>query len=397
MVSKKEQVRLGDVARIDSMLVDPREPQFRDMLHIGGANIESSTGRLIEMQTAAEENLISGKYLFDQSMVLYSKIRPYLMKVAFPKFSGLCSADIYPLSVDRARLDADYLFFLLLSYQFTQYAIVGSNRAGMPKVNRGHLFSYEFQLPHLDEQRRVVCRIKECMELVDEIKGLRSEATSEVQALYPSRCHDFFKETALPESWKTKTVGDIAHSIQYGYTQSASKSTVGPRFLRITDIQNRGVDWDSVPYCEADSKTVAKYKLCQGDILFARTGATTGKSFLLKESPPISVFASYLIRLAIDGNRALPQFVFHFFQSPTYWDQVRRSMRGGAQPNVNATMLRSLSIPIPNSLDEQREVVGILDEAFHASTSLAANQNEQTQSIGLLRASILRRAFAGEL
>lgn len=147
-----ERVRLNDVCQITSKLCDPREEQYLDMFHIGGANITQFSGSLINVKTAREEQLISGKFPFDTSMVLYSKIRPYLMKVARPMISGICSADIYPLTPVREKMTRDFLFYLLLSEQFTQYAIEGSSRAGMPKVNRNHLFSFAFHLPSLDEQ-----------------------------------------------------------------------------------------------------------------------------------------------------------------------------------------------------------------------------------------------------
>ncbi|EPQ3464647.1 restriction endonuclease subunit S [Enterobacter cloacae subsp. cloacae] len=147
-----EWVRMNDVCQITSKLCDPREEQYLDMFHIGGANITQFSGSLINVKTAREEQLISGKFPFDTSMVLYSKIRPYLMKVARPMISGICSADIYPLTPVREKMTRDFLFYLLLSEQFTQYAIEGSSRAGMPKVNRNHLFNFAFHLPSLDEQ-----------------------------------------------------------------------------------------------------------------------------------------------------------------------------------------------------------------------------------------------------
>ena len=158
-----DEIVLEEVCGITSELVDPRKPGFIDSLHVGGANIESETGRLIDLKTSREEKLKSSKFPFDSSMVLYNKIRPYLKKVARPDFSGICSADMYPLSPNPTKLDKDYLFFLLLSRNFTRYAIDGSNRAGMPKVNRKHLFAYRFNLPPLEKQQQIAERLNEVL------------------------------------------------------------------------------------------------------------------------------------------------------------------------------------------------------------------------------------------
>lgn len=101
----------------------------------------------------------------------------------------------------------------------------------------------------------------------------------------------------MKKGWETKELAAVS-AINYGYTESASSNPVGPRFLRITDIQDDCVNWDSVPYCKIESADLPKYRLASGDIVFARTGATTGKSFLVDE-PPEAVFASYLIRLRL--------------------------------------------------------------------------------------------------
>jgi type I restriction enzyme S subunit len=146
---------MAEVCDITSKLVDPREVQYLDLPHVGAGNIESKTSALVDVKTAREENLISGKFLFDESMVLYSKIRPYLMKVVRPDFNGLCSADIYPLAPKAGVITRDYLYYLLLAPAFTEYAIKGSARAGIPKVNREHLFAYQFVLPNVQDQKRI--------------------------------------------------------------------------------------------------------------------------------------------------------------------------------------------------------------------------------------------------
>ena len=145
---------LADVCDISAKLVDPREAEYLDLAHIGAGNIESKTGTVFDVKTARDEQLISGKFPFDESMVLYSKIRPYLMKVVRPDFNGVCSADIYPLAPKLGKISRDYLYHLLLTPAFTDYAITGSARAGMPKVNREHLFAYAFALPTLNEQQQ---------------------------------------------------------------------------------------------------------------------------------------------------------------------------------------------------------------------------------------------------
>lgn len=161
-----DEVAMADVCEITSRLIDPREAQYQPVLHVGGANIESKTGRLIDLKTAAEENLKSGKFSFDGSVVLYNKIRPYLMKVARPDFSGLCSADMYPLTPNAERATRDFIYYILMSRRFTDYAISGSNRAGMPKVNREHLFAYRFKLPSLNVQQQICEHLDSAVEAV---------------------------------------------------------------------------------------------------------------------------------------------------------------------------------------------------------------------------------------
>ena len=154
-----EENKLNDVCKITSKLIDPKQEEFQNLIHIGAGNIESEKGTLIGLKTAKEENLISGKFLFDETMVLYSKIRPYLMKVVRCNFKGLCSADIYPLVPIKDKITQDFLYHLLLSSHFTEYAMEGSQRAGMPKVNRKHLFEYTFYCPPFQEQKTIVKRL----------------------------------------------------------------------------------------------------------------------------------------------------------------------------------------------------------------------------------------------
>ncbi|MGC9503739.1 restriction endonuclease subunit S [Baaleninema sp.] len=161
--------------------------------------------------------------------------------------------------------------------------------------------------------------------------------------------------------YKIVKLQDISESIDYGFTTAAKNLTEGSRLLRITDIQNDSVDWDSVPFCECSEKDIEKYSLKYGDIVFARTGATTGKSFLIRNCPDNSVFASYLIRVR-PSKEIDPIFLSRFFQSSSYWHQITQNQTGTTQPGVNSTRLKSLKIPLP-PIAEQKRIAEILDKA----------------------------------
>ena len=194
----------------------------------------------------------------------------------------------------------------------------------------------------------------------------------------------------MRKGWEFKELGAVS-AIKYGYTESASIEPIGPRFLRITDIQDERVNWKSVPYCKIESTDLPNYRLASGDIVFARTGATTGKSFLVND-PPEAVFASYLIRLRLLDKKLLPEFVSLFFQTAGYWKSIKDGSAGSAQGGFNATKLAALVIPVP-SIAEQQRIVGILDEAFDGIATAKANAEKNLQNARALFESHLQSVF----
>lgn len=178
------------------------------------------------------------------------------------------------------------------------------------------------------------------------------------------------RQARLPEGWEMKKLGEMS-KIMYGHTAKTSLDSNGVKYLRITDIQNGSVDWNSVPSCPQLDDNFRKYELKYGDIVFARTGATTGKSYLIKD-PPKAVFASYLIRVQTDQKEILPEFLSMFFQSASYWNVIEAGISGSAQGGFNAKKLSSISIPIP-PLPEQKQIVALLDQAFAAIDQAKAN------------------------
>ena len=197
----------------------------------------------------------------------------------------------------------------------------------------------------------------------------------------------------LKTNWCLANLKDIALSIQYGYNASAIEESTGVKYLRITDLQNNSVNWDTVPFCKCD--IVDKYKLKKGDIVIARTGATTGKSFLLKDIPTTSVFASYLIRLET-CDIYLPEYIAMYMQSKSYWQQITFVSKGTAQPGANATILSKLKIPLP-PLNEQKRIVTKIEALQTRSTAVKEKLEAIKPLLDQFRQSVLAAAFRGDL
>jgi type I restriction enzyme S subunit len=158
------------------------------MPHIGGENIESDSGKILNVSTAKDLNLISGKYVFDESYILYSKIRPALNKVARPNFKGICSADIYPIRPASDELLQSFLSYILLSKEFLDHAKKHSDRGKIPKVNREAVMAYIASLPAPDEQYRIadfLCSIDELLaSQTRKVEALRAHKNGLMQKLF---------------------------------------------------------------------------------------------------------------------------------------------------------------------------------------------------------------------
>ena len=196
----------------------------------------------------------------------------------------------------------------------------------------------------------------------------------------------------LPEGWEWTKLGCITDVIQYGLSNSA-ESTGDYRLLRITDIQDGYVDWESVPFTNTDA--AKKYLLHKNDIVFARTGATVGKSFLITDLPYDSVYASYLIRIRlIKGISA--NYIYQFFNSYCYWKQVTGKAIGVGQPNCNGTALKELFIPLPSQA-EQNRIVSVANNLLKIADIISFEQEDLSELIQTAKSKILDLAIHGKL
>ena len=212
------------------------------------------------------------------------------------------------------------------------------------------------------------------------------------------KCIDEEIPFEIPESWEWERWGNISQSIQYGYNAPALKSG-DVRMVRISDIQNGKVLWESVPYCNIQESEIANYLLLEDDILFARTGGTVGKSFLVTETPYPAIFAGYLIRTRY-SKLLYAKYMKFFMESELYWNQLREGTIATAQPNCNGKTLGKMLLPIPPYSEQDRivrkieQITTFINKYQDVSEELNRLDNNLNEDF---KKSILQYAIQGKL
>lgn len=182
--------KFDEVVEFPSGLVDPKILPYSQMFHVGGDNIESATGKIFGLKVTSDLALKSGKFHFTKKHILYNKIRPKLNKVACPDFEGICSADMYPLLPNEKYITKEYLYFILKSEAFLDFADKQSRRANIPKINMNEMSGFEFPIPPMDLQRTFMNQIK----ITDGILAVNIEASNKSSNLFQTLLQKSFND-----------------------------------------------------------------------------------------------------------------------------------------------------------------------------------------------------------
>jgi len=280
--------------------------------------------------------------------------------------------------LDHEQLLPEYLMMWCRRPEFDRNAWFTTDNSVRGGFSWRNFCDMELPIPSVEKQREIV---KEYQTVVDRIRlneRLNEKLEEVAQAIYKQWFVDFefpmtaeyaeaigkpelagqpykssggemeyneFLEQEIPKRWTGAELGELV-TTQYGYTASAVETPVGPKFLRITDISNDLIGWDTVPYCPIEEKTLEKYELHEGDVVIARTGATVGYAKRINKRHPQCVFASYLIRMRARDER-YDQFIGLTVVSPRYRDYIKNVAVGSGQEQGNAPLLRGYRMIVP--------------------------------------------------
>jgi type I restriction enzyme, S subunit len=383
---------------LKTRLKDPTKEPEKQFYYIDVSSVSNILFKI------AEPNYMTGKEapsrarkLIQTEDVIFATVRPTLKRIAFiPKeFDGqICSTGYCVLKADKNQVDPLFLYFSLLPDFFMEKIEKLQRGASYPAIRDYDLKSQKIFLPSLPEQHKIAYILNTVQKAIEQQDKLIRQTTELKKALMQKLFTEGTKgekqkqtEIGLaPESWDVVELSEVCEKPQYGFTDSAS-ATGNAKFLRITDITEFGVNWKDVPFCNCPD--FSKYELKDGDIVFARIGATTGKSYLIN-NPPKSVYASYLIRVRCK-EEILPEFLIYYFASEHYWKQIDATKGNNLKGGVNGSILSKLLIPKP-SITEQMQIANSLK----ALDSKLAFSLKKKQTLSDLFKTLLHELMTGQ-
>ncbi|MBF0628003.1 MAG: restriction endonuclease subunit S [Magnetococcales bacterium] len=336
----------------------------------------------------------SSAKLIEPSSVLFSS-RASIGKIAVSDKYFTTNQGFANFTPFKDKVDLWFLAFILRRY--TKEITALASKTTFLEVPRGKLKAFEIKIPPLAEQRRIVARIKECMERVEEIEALRADIRVESSAISAGARFDAFQISASTVKFdniidRGPTNGIYKHANYYGS---------GTPILRIDNF-NGGDILDSrkeLKRLQLEDSELERFQLRANDIVINRVNGSldvVGKACLIPMLKEPTVFESNMMCLSIDKARAIPRYVLHFLASPQCRDQIKSKARVIQQASINQKDVGSFELPLP-SLEVQAEIVSNLDAVCSLASQLSLEQKEGDLPASNLGESILRKAFAGEL
>jgi type I restriction enzyme S subunit len=292
-------------------------------------------------------------------------------------------------------------FLAYLLGRYTRDLIQLAGKTTFLEIPRGKFKDFEAAIPPLPEQRRIVARIKECMERVEEVEELKSSSRIQQQYLSASLIEsELHPDRTGVEGWTTRTVGELVTTVRNG--RSISQDTEGRAdgaVLTLTAVRSIDLGINFQKPIALPNEVAKQFGIDAGDVFVSRANTIelVGLSAVAMDAPTERlIYPDLLIKLKVNPSLMLPRYLAYALRSASSRKQIKSRALGSSQTmvKISGERLREVSIPFP-SLDEQAKIVNRLDQAHDLMRQLATES--LPGEVEALRSAILRKAFAGEL
>lgn len=357
--------------------------------------IEPVTGRILQRTFCNTSDLGPSKCAFDERHVLYSKLRPYLNKVALPDGPGVGTSELVPLCPAPEQMDREYLAYYLRSPRFLDFAKANTRGANLPRIAMQALWSHTVPMPSaITEQRRIVARIKECMERVGEGENLRKDSLIEAKQLAPALYEAIEAEGNSP----LKRVGEVIVGSRNGRSITQNNSNPTGFVLSLSSVREVILDESARKPIQLPELLAKQFCIRKGDVFVSRanTRELVGLASVAESAPARLIFPDLLIKLEASQDVIHPRFLAYALRTRSSRRQIQERSVGTSQSmvKISAERLKEVAIRVPPLKDQSR----ILDELDAARNALHKTASELSEDVFQnLRDAILRKAFAGEL
>lgn len=343
-----------------------------------------------------------------------STVRTYLKAIAFfdnPP-DNLIASTGFAVLTSNAEMDPRFLWRWIQSHDFVSQIVANSEGAGYPAIAPSKLANLPVSYPLRDGQIRIADYLEEKIKKIDHLIALRrrqKELLSERRAAYIQQTVTRGLNTEaklkdseiswlgeIPVHWKIKRMKFLTKdAIAYGANETGlGDDPSKPRFLRITDIDSEG-QLRSGDFQTLEQSLAEPYLLQDGDILFARSGATIGKAFLYDAQSGAACYASYLVRFRCDQNQILPKFLANFTQTPIYWYQIHKYAIKTTIENFSAEKYANIIIVVP-PVPEQQTIINHIQQEDRKYDSLISAYDRQIAILAEYRIALINECVTGK-
>ncbi|MDR3450849.1 MAG: restriction endonuclease subunit S [Alphaproteobacteria bacterium] len=373
--------------------IDRDQRQWARRPYVGMEDIESGTGRLLGNVDIA--TVKSTTFGFTNRHVLYGRLRPYLNKVLLPDFNGHCSTEIMPL-LPTSGIDRSYLWYWLSSASTVAAIDATCTGARMPRANMDAVLELEIPLPLLEEQRRIVAVLDEAFAAIAQATANAEKNLANATLTYEASL-DSYVTTAL-NSFGSTMLSKICAHITDGDHSPPPKADTGVPFVTISNLNKRSgnINFEDTFFVpETYYKALRPSRIPElGDLLYTVTGATLGVPSLVEQNKAFC-FQRH-IAIIKPEKHVSSAWLLHILRSPNVFRQASLGATGAAQKTVSLALLRALSIPKSDRLD-QLAAAARLTAIFQAADDLVRVYSAKLARLRELKQSLLHRAFTGEL
>jgi type I restriction enzyme S subunit len=386
--------KLRDICEIEK-----NQGIYNNLPYVGMENIESNTAKYIG--SYQPQTVKSSTFRFSPHHILYGRLRPYLNKVLAPNFEGHCSTEIFPIKPSECLNKKFFLYWLLMDSTVNNINKTCTG-ARMPRANMTAVFEFDFLVPPLPEQKRIVAILDEAFEGIDRAISNTEKNLSNARELFESYLNSIFSQKG--EGWVEKTLGDVCDFLNgFAFKSTDTVNSSDVQLIRMGNLYQNILDLERKPvfYPNEFRELYAKYIISEGDLIMSLTGTVDKEDYgytveVPKTKKTLLLNQRIVKFINIDSSYLDRKFFLHLLRTKSFLNALYNSSRGVRQANLSSLSMKGIQISLP-PVEIQKFLVSEFRALETETQQLENIYRQKIAALKELKQSILQKAFTGEL